>query len=140
MLVVHPWLKVPLREFEFKFVRSSGPGGQNVNKVSTKVQLRWPVMKSASLPVAVRDRFVKRYGNKLTSRGDLLLTSQRFRDQGRNVADCLEKLRAMLALVAVAPKQRKKTKPSRAAVDKRLGQKRETSQKKQRRRRPAKEE
>jgi ribosome-associated protein len=127
-------LKIPLREFKFTFARSSGPGGQNVNKVSTKALLRWAVVRSPSLPEPVRQRLLSRYRRRVTAEGDLLVSSQRFRDAGRNVADCLEKLRAMLADVAVAAKPRKPTRPSRASVRRRLDQKRKHSQKKQRRR------
>jgi len=134
MLVVNSRLRIPLREFQFTFARSSGPGGQNVNKVSTKALLRWAVVKSPSLSDAVRKRLLSRYGRRVTAEGDLLVSSQRFRDAGRNVADCLEKLRAMLAEVAVAPKPRKPTRPSRGSVRRRLDQKRKQSQKKQGRR------
>jgi len=136
MLVVTPRLKIPLSEFEFTFARSSGPGGQNVNKVNTKATLRWPITRSPSLPETVRQRFLAKHGNRVTGDGDLVLQSQRFRDAGRNVADCLEKLRAMLAEVAVAPKKRKPTKPTRASVRRRLDDKRKRSEKKQSRRGP----
>ena len=134
MLVVNARLKIPLREFRFTFARSSGPGGQNVNKLNTKATLRWPVLGSRSLPEPVRKRFLARYRRRVTAEGDLLITSQRFRDAGRNVADCLEKLRQMLAEVAVAPKVRKATRPTRASVRRRLDNKRRQSRKKQSRR------
>ena len=102
----------PHEEFTFTFVRSSGPGGQNVNKVNSKAVLRWPVMHSAALPAEVRQRFVARFGRRLTGEGELVLSSQRYRDQGRNVADCLEKLKSMLAAVAARPVVRKPTKPT----------------------------
>lgn len=139
VLVVNPKLRIPLREFRFTFARSSGPGGQNVNKLNTKATLRWSVQQSPSLPEAVRKRLLKRYSRRVTAGGELLVTSQRFRDAGRNVADCLEKLRAMLAEVAAPPKPRKPTKPSAASVQRRLDQKRKRSQKKQRRRPPREE-
>ena len=134
MLVVNARLQIPLREFQFTFARSSGPGGQNVNKLNTKALLRWPVMTSPSLPETVRRRLVAKHRRRITSEGDLLVTSQRFRDAGRNVADCLEKLRAMLAEAAVAPKPRRPTKPTRASVRRRLEQKRRRSRKKEQRR------
>ncbi len=133
MLVVNDQLKIPLREFRFTFSRSSGPGGQNVNKLNTKALLRWAVMKSPSLPEPVRKRLLSKHRRRVTSEGDLLISSQRFRDAGRNVADCLEKLRAMLAEAALAPRRRKPTKPTRASVRRRLDQKRRQSQKKQQR-------
>ncbi len=134
MLVVTPQLKIPLREFQFSFARSSGPGGQNVNKLNTKALLRWPVINSPSLPEAVRRRLLAKARRRVTAEGDLLITSQRFRDAGRNVADCLEKLRTILAEAAVAPKPRRPTRPTRASVRRRLDQKRKQSQKKEQRR------
>jgi ribosome-associated protein len=134
MLVVTNKIKIPLRELHFTFARSSGPGGQNVNKVSTKATLRWSVIDSPSITDHLRERFLKKYGRRINKDGDLLVTSQRFRDQGRNVADCLEKLRVMLAATAAPHKVRKKTKPTQAARRQRLEQKRAQSEKKQRRR------
>lgn len=123
-------------EFEFTYVRSSGPGGQNVNKVNSKAVLRWPLAENLSLPVDVRHRFQAKYANRLTTSGDLLLTSQRFRDQERNSADCLEKLREMILSVAVKPKARRPTKPTRASKKRRQEAKQAHSQKKQQRRTP----
>jgi len=140
MLLVNKNLKIPLKELEFTFSRSSGPGGQNVNKVNTKATLRWAVSTSPSLPETVRQRLLQRQRRRITKEGDLLVTSQRFRDQGRNVADCLAKLRDMLAEAAVAPRRRKPTKPSRASVEKRLQEKRKRSRTKQIRRKPATED
>jgi ribosome-associated protein len=97
MLIVNPQLRIPLDEFRFSFARSSGPGGQNVNKVNSKAVLHWPLLASPSLPEDVRARLLAKHRRRLTAAGELLLASQRFRDAGRNVSDCLEKLRAMLA-------------------------------------------
>jgi ribosome-associated protein len=91
-------------------------------------------MTSSSLPEAVRRRLLAKVGRRVTSEGDLLISSQRFRDAGRNVADCLEKLRAMLAEAAVVPTRRRPTKPSRASVRRRLDDKRQQARKKQQRR------
>ncbi len=139
MLVVNSRLKVPLREFRFTFARSSGPGGQKVNKVSTKATLRWPVLRTASLPEPVRGRLLAKHRRRVTAGGDLLISSQRFRDAGRNVADCLEKLRKMIAEAAAVPKPRKPTGPTRASVRRRLDRKRKHSRKKQLRRDPSNE-
>ena len=136
MLIVNDEIRVRLREFRFSFSRSSGAGGQNVNKLNTKATLRWEVTHSQSLPEDVRARFLERYRRRITADGELVLTSQRFRDQGRNVADCLEKLRGMLAGVARPPRPRKATKPTRSSVERRLSSKRRTRAKKQRRQRP----
>jgi len=134
MLVVTPKIQIPLREFEFSYCRSGGPGGQNVNKLNTKAVLRWPVAKSPSLPEAVRQRLAARYARRITSQGDLLITSQRFRDAGRNTADCLEKLRRMLLDAAEPPRTRKPTRPTRSSVRRRLEDKRQRSKKKAQRR------
>lgn len=139
MLEVNDRIAIPLKELDFTFSRSSGPGGQNVNKVNSKVTLHWAVTASPSLPDDVRERFVHRFANRISVEGKVVITSQRYRDQGRNVADCTEKLRAMIAEAAVAPRQRKKTKPSRGAKERRLREKRAASAKKQLRRLPAKE-
>ena len=134
MLVVNDHLQIPLSELTFTFSRSGGPGGQNVNKVASKATLRWDVAGSPSLPPAVRQRFEQRYASRLTVEGELLITSQRYRDQGRNIADCLEKLRTMLAEVARPPKPRRPTKPSKASRQRRLTGKRKQSEKKTQRR------
>ena len=135
-LTVDARIRIPHEEFEFTFVRSGGPGGQNVNKVNSKAILRWPVARSAALPPDVRARFLARYSRRLTGDGEVIVTSQRYRDQGRNVADCLEKLGELVAAVAVRPTVRRPTKPSRAAKARRLDGKRRDSVKKQQRRLP----
>lgn len=134
MLTITPQLQIPLREFQFQFARSGGPGGQNVNKVSSKAILRWPVLRSPSLPEGVRQRLLRKYAPRVTVLGELVLSSQRFRDAGRNVADCLEKLREMIASVAVPPKPRRRTRPTRGSVERRLQGKQRQSAAKQRRR------
>jgi len=137
MLTVNDKITIPFTEFDFTFSRSSGPGGQNVNKVNTKVTLRWNLADSPSLPAEVKARFTERFHRRITKTGDFLIHSQRFRDQGRNVADCLEKLRALLQEVAQAPKKRKPTRRTRGSVERRLKGKRKSSQKKNLRRKPS---
>lgn len=134
MLAVNSRIQIPREEFEFTFSRSSGPGGQNVNKVNSKALLRWPIRTSPSLPEEVRTRFIERYRTRLTESGDLLISSQRYRDQARNVDDCLEKLREMILAVVQRPKTRKATKPSRSSQRRRVEGKRQQSEKKQCRR------
>jgi len=134
MLNVNARIQIPLEEFEFTFARSSGPGGQNVNKVSSKAVLRWAVLTSPSLPDDVRRRLVGRCRRQITTSGDILITSQRFRDAPRNTADCLEKLRLLLVEAATPPTRRKPTKPSRGSVRRRLEAKRLQSRKKGQRR------
>jgi len=131
MLVVNQRLSIPLREFEISFARSSGPGGQNVNKVSSKAVLRWAVVASPALPDVVRRRLFTLQRRRINAEGLLLVTSQRFRDAGRNVADCLEKLRLMLVEAAAIPTPRRPTQPTRGAVRRRLQDKQARSQKKQ---------
>jgi ribosome-associated protein len=140
MLVVNQQIQIPHDEFSFSYVRSSGPGGQNVNKVASRAILRWNVAGSRSLNPSIRDRFVARYTSRLTIAGELIVSSQRFRDQKRNVDDCLEKLKAMLLAVARAPAVRRPTRPGKAARTRRLDAKRKRSQTKRGRRRPRDEE
>ena len=137
MLIVNDRVQVPLKELQFTFARSQGPGGQNVNKVNSKAMLRWPVSKNRSLPEDVRQRFLQRFKRRITREGELVLTSQRFRDQGRNIADCLTKLRVLLADVAQPEKKRRTTRPSAGSKMRRRRQKEATSKKKQLRRKPS---
>ncbi|MBC7691214.1 MAG: aminoacyl-tRNA hydrolase [Methylotenera sp.] len=112
MLFIPPSIQIPLSELELSYARSSGPGGQNVNKVNSKAVLRWNVLASPSLPLGVRARLIERLGSQLNSDGELVMTSDRFRDQIRNREDCFDKLRELIAAAAVIPKQRRETKPS----------------------------
>ncbi len=139
-LVVSRSTRIPKSELTFTFVRSSGPGGQNVNKVASKACLRWPVVASGSLDEAVKQRLLAKYRRRISVDGDLLLTSQRTRDQSRNIADCLEKLRAMIQDVLTPPVKRKRTKPSRGARERRLRAKRQRATTKESRRPPRRDE
>jgi ribosome-associated protein len=130
MLVVNRRIRIPLREFSFRFARSGGPGGQRLNKASTKATLRWDVLRSPSLPEDLRERLLARFRRRIIREGELLLSSQRFRDQGRNVADCLEKLRAMIGEVSTPPIKRKFTKPTKASRERRLKEKQGQAKKK----------
>ncbi len=134
MLVVNSRIRIPKSELELTYTRSSGPGGQNVNKVSSKAVLRWSVRRSTALADDVRERFLRKYRSRITGQGDLLLSSQRYRDQARNVADVREKLRAMIASIATPPKKRRPTKPTRASVARRIESKQARSRRKQLRR------
>lgn len=109
---MHPRFRIPLAELECDYARSSGPGGQNVNKVNSKCILRWAVLVSSTIPSEVRARFAERFATRLTKDGVLVLMSDRFRDQKRNFEDCLTKAQAMLDAVAVPPKKRHKTRPT----------------------------
>ena len=120
MLEINAHLRIPDDELEWSYVRSGGPGGQNVNKVASKAVLRWNLAASPSLPEDVKARLRARQANRITAEGDLVLTSQRYRDQERNRQDCLDKLREMIAEAAVRPKARRKTKPTRGSQEARL--------------------
>jgi ribosome-associated protein len=136
MLSVSSRIQIPLQEFEMTFARSGGPGGQNVNKVNSKAVLRWQLIASPSLPDDVRARFVEKYGSRLTSEGELILTSQKYRDQLSNVQDCYNKLLVMLQEVKDRPIQRRATRPTLGSQLRRVDSKRENSKKKQQRRSP----
>ncbi len=137
MLYIADHIQIPLSEFSFTFARSGGPGGQNVNKVNSKAILRWPVNTSPSLPDAVKARFITKYASRLTIEGELVLSSQRYRDQPGNIDDCLAKVTEMLMSVATRPVLRKATKPTMSSTIKRVDTKVQNSKKKQQRRRPA---
>jgi ribosome-associated protein len=115
----------PRAELHWSFARSAGAGGQNVNKVETKAVLRWDVAHSPTLPADVRARLIAQEHGRITRDGELVLTSQRFRERERNVEDCLRKLEAIIAVAAVAPIPRRPTRPGRGAVERRLKAKRE---------------
>ena len=119
---------IPDEELIFSFARSSGPGGQNVNKVNSKATLRWNVTASAALPDDVRSRFLKVYASRLTNEGEILVTSQESRDQPKNIAICLEKLRGMIQQVLTAPKKRRPTKPTKGSKQRRLNDKKQRSE------------
>jgi len=114
-------LKLPIGEFSFSYSRSSGPGGQKVNKTNTKVTLRWNILESEYLRPGVKERFLKKF--QVTGEGEVVIVSQRFRSQERNYTDCLEKLKEMIGSVRVAPKKRRATKPTKGSVEKRLKEK-----------------
>ena len=135
-IVVTPRIRIPVSELRLTFSRSSGPGGQNVNKVNSKVTIHWNVTANESLPEPVRERFLKVYANRINAAGEVILQSQRYREQERNRADCMDKLRDMVLAVASAPKTRRKTKPSRASRERRLQDKHHRSETKRLRRGP----
>jgi ribosome-associated protein len=120
-------LAIPDAELVERFVRSTGPGGQNVNKVATAVELRFDVANSPSLPEAVRERLLARRDRRLTGDGVLVISAQRFRTQDRNRQDARERLAAFIEAGLHAPKPRVATRPTRASKERRLGAKRERS-------------
>ena len=114
-------------ELEERFIRASGPGGQNVNKLSSAVQLRFDVRHSPSLPADVRARLERLAGNRLTRAGVLVITAQRHRTQERNRADALERLRDLIRRAAIAPRPRRPTRPTAGARENRLESKKRRS-------------
>lgn len=135
-LVVSHAVRIPKSEFKLTFSRSSGPGGQNVNKTNSKVTLSWPVVESAYVPDEVKSRFLQQQRTRVTTEGVFVFSSQRHRDQPRNIEDCYQKLAELLQVAAHRPKTRRPTRPTKASKRRRLGDKRRKSLRKQDRREP----
>ena len=133
MLQVTDGIAIPDAEFAWQYARSGGPGGQNVNKVESKATLRWALGASTSVPDAVKGRLRAAHPARVTTDGEFLVSSQRYRDQERNRADCLEKLAAMVRAAATPPTPRKKTRPTKASKLRRLAEKKHQSERKARR-------
>ena len=133
-LIINARLTIAASEFEVLHARSSGPGGQNVNKVNSKVTLKWSPAQCPGLSQAWRNRFVNRFANRINRDGKLVLHSERYRDQPRNLEDVRQRLTSMLLETQSAPKKRRPTKPSRGSQRRRLDSKSKHGQKKQARR------
>ena len=133
---ISPHIAIDERELDESFVLASGPGGQNVNKVSSAVQLRFNVALSLSLPEPVRFRLMTTLGGRLTKEGVLVLVGRKFRDQNRNRQDVRQRLIEMIRAAAIPEKKRIATKPSRAAKEKRLQHKKKHAELKKGRGRP----
>jgi ribosome-associated protein len=135
MIQVAPGWVVPAADLEYKFVRSSGPGGQNVNKVATKVELRLKLATTAALSAGQKQRLTAAFPSHVSSEGDFILTADRFRSQPRNQRDAEERLIGMLLAIRSPPRRRVATRPSRAAKARRLSDKRARGETKAQRRR-----
>ncbi len=129
-VVVTPAVIIPAGELAIAFARSGGPGGQNVNKVASKVELRWNPLTSAVLSVDERAWLMERLKSRLTSDGTLIVTSSATRDQGKNRSDALEKLALIVRNALARPTPRRATKPSRGAKRRRLADKRHQADRK----------
>jgi ribosome-associated protein len=138
MIHVTAHIALDEREIEESFVRSSGPGGQNVNKLSTAVQLRFDVRHSPSLPGDVRTRLERLAGSRLTRNGELVIIAQSHRTQARNRQDALDRLLELIRRAAVAPIKRRPTRPTKASRERRIeGKKRRGGIKHMRRVKPS---
>lgn len=134
MLEIVPGLIIPASELEITFARSSGPGGQHVNKTESQVVLRWNVASTLSIPGGMRERFLNKFASRITVGGEIVLQCGIHRHQGRNREEVLERLRDMILQVLRPPKPRRKTRPTRTSVEKRIKSKKVRGQTKAARR------
>jgi ribosome-associated protein len=122
-LNITPSIVIPDDELEWKFIRASGPGGQNVNKVSSAVQLRFLLPINSSIPVAARNRLRAQLGHKILDDGTILISARSERSQEQNRRDALERLSTLIQNALVEPKIRKKTRPTKASKERRIDSK-----------------
>jgi ribosome-associated protein len=123
MLKIAANLELDEREISFKFIRSSGPGGQNVNKVATAVLLRFNINNSPSLSHAIKMRLKRLAGTKVSTDGELAIKATTHRTQERNKQDALDRLYDLLRRASIAPKKRRKTKPTKSSIERRISTK-----------------
>jgi len=136
MLHITPNISIDEREISEEFVRASGPGGQNVNKVATAVKLRFDVLRSPSLPDEVRKRLIRLAGKKMTRKGELIIDARRFRTQEMNRKDAIDRLIGLVRKAVQKPKPRFKTRPTLASRERRMETKHKRSGIKQARKKP----
>ena len=120
MLEINSIITIKSSELHFDFVRSSGPGGQNVNKVASAAQLRFDIRNSTSIPEGIKPKLIKLAGKRVTSEGILVLDARTSRSQSQNREEALDRLRSLILRALHIPKPRRKTKPTRASIEKRL--------------------
>lgn len=137
MIPVTESILIPETELEWSYARSGGPGGQNVNKVESKALLRWAMAASPSVSLAVKDRIRTAHPSRVTVEGDLLVVSQRYRDQERNRLDCTEKLAELIRNALTPPKPRRPTKPTWGSKQRRLTDKKKQGERKAGRKSPS---
>ncbi|MBC62237.1 MAG: hypothetical protein CMP11_07240 [Zetaproteobacteria bacterium] len=133
-MIHFPRFSIPEKELELKFVRSSGAGGQHINKVSTKVELKWSVLFSTALPETIKKRFIKSFAHRINSKGQITLTCDKNRNRLRNIDEVLTRLKIMIESVQEEPRKRIKKKPTRSSIEKRLKEKKMRSNLKKSRR------
>jgi ribosome-associated protein len=133
MLVVSSTVSIPLAEIEFTMIRAEGPGGQHVNKTSSAIQLRFNIGAS-SLPDAVKQRLLAMRDHRITAAGEVVIKAQDERSLLRNKEEALDRLRELVARALIVPKKRKKTRPTKSSIEKRLNTKKNRSQVKKLRR------
>ncbi|MCP4681841.1 MAG: aminoacyl-tRNA hydrolase [Desulfobacterales bacterium] len=134
MIFITDTISIDEREIKEEFIRASGPGGQNVNKVATAVQLRFDVLNSTTLPDDVRQRLIRLAGRRVTGEGVLIINARRFRTQERNRQDAINRLVELIRSAVESPKPRRKTRPSPKSKRRRLDTKRQRSKTKRLRR------
>ncbi|TWT31538.1 alternative ribosome rescue aminoacyl-tRNA hydrolase ArfB [Blastopirellula retiformator] len=135
-LRVNNSIQIPMAELKFTFARSSGPGGQNVNKVNSKAMLRWAFDQSEHIDDRVKERLRTRWGGRINKNGEIVISDDNSRDQRTNIDSCLEKLRVILLDSAAREKTRHATRPSRGSVQRRITAKKQRSETKKMRRSP----
>lgn len=132
-------IPIPANEIQLDFVRSSGPGGQNVNKVSSAVQLRFDVRNSPSLKAEIKERLVKLAGSRMTDEGILIIEARRFRTQEQNREDAIQRLVILIRQAAEPPRARRRTRPTLASQVRRVEKKKQRGAIKRGRRAPARD-